>query len=144
MGGGDGGAAGCCCISAARTSVMTTTVSLVWARPNLPQSSALRPAPYTVTGSQNLDVMALVAGNHERDRAHTDRRAVRRAAAPPGVGVERAEQGERPSPHGAQLTDEIGERARVEPGDRHVGVLVESGQRRRVAAPDPQRAISHD
>ena len=89
-------------------------------------------------------MMALVSGDHEPERAHADRLAARRPAAPPRIGVERAQQRERRGPRGAQLPDEIGQRAAIELGDGDVGVLVESGQRRRVAARDAQRPVGHD
>ena len=88
--------------------------------------------------------MALVPGNHVRERADADRLAARDAAPAPGVGVERAQQRHGRRARGTELSEEISERAAVELGDRHIGVLVETGQRCGVAARDPQRAVRHD
>ena len=96
--------------------------------------------PFVVVGT----VMALVTGNDEGKRAHTDRLAARSTAPPPRVGVEGTEQGQRRGARGAQLAHQIGEGPRIELRDGDVGILVESGERRLVSARDPQGAIGHD
>src|SRR5258706_8331807 len=69
---------------------------------NLRLRSSLRHAAYFVAGTENLDVMAFVAGDHEADGAYTDGRAARGAAAAPGVGLERAQQRESGGSRGAE------------------------------------------
>src|SRR2546428_8179057 len=111
---GDGGGAAGCCSSVARTSVMTTTKSLVWAVTNLllqqlPRLLPLRYASHAVPRFQYFDMMALVSWNHEGEGAHADRLAAGGAATPPRVGIEPAQQGEGRRPPGAELADENGE-----------------------------------
>src|SRR6266516_7968485 len=87
----------------------------------------LADASDAVTGSEDLHVVPLVPGNHVRERADADRLAICRAAPEPGLRVKRPQECQRRCAGGAQLSDEIGERAVVELPDRYVGVLVESG-----------------
>src|SRR6266576_2773698 len=136
-GGGDGGAGGGagsavgCCNSAAKTNVVSTTSpclfgqqsTCVTASTPAPTDSACTPprptaAPavrpsfllsHAVARAQDVEVMALVTGNDEGKRAHTDRLAARSTAPPPRVGVEGTEQGQRRGARGAQLAHEIGE-----------------------------------
>src|SRR5258708_3072444 len=98
---------------------------------NLRLRSSLRhaaDAAYSVAGVQNLDVMAFVPGDHEGNRAYTDGLAARGAAAAPGVCVEGAQQREGRGSRGAEVSNEIGERPRVELGDGHRARPVESGR----------------
>ncbi len=81
--------------------------------------------------------MPLVARDHVGDRPDADRFTARRTAALPGVGIEGPQQRQRRGARGAQLTEQIGERARIELCDGHVRVFVESGERRLIAARDP-------
>src|SRR5213592_3757348 len=107
-------------------------------------SSSVTPRSDAVPRSENLHVMPFVAGNHVRDRPYAHRLAARGAAPSPCIAIECAQQGEGRRPGGAQLADEIGERAGVEPCNRDIRVLIESRQRRGIAARDPQRPVGHD
>src|SRR2546430_16337694 len=107
-------------------------------------SSSVTPRSDAVSRSENLYVMPSMPRNHVRDRPHADGLAARGAAPPPRIGIECAQQGERRRPGGAQVADEIGERAGVELCNRDIRVLIESRQRRGIAARDPQRPVGHD
>src|SRR5881296_3393451 len=84
-------------------------------------------ASNTISGSEYVDVMTLVARNHEGERTYADRLAARRTAPAPRFGVERAQEGQRRRARRAQFSDEIGERPAVEFCNRHVRVLIEPG-----------------
>src|SRR5439155_18988125 len=71
-------------------------------------------APDTVAGFENLDMMPLVPGDHECERADADRLAIRGAAPDPGIRVKCPQECQRRRACGAQFADEIDERARVE------------------------------
>src|SRR3989442_13852766 len=89
-------------------------------------SSSVTPRSDAVSRSENLYVMPFMPRNHVRDRPHAHRLAARRAAPPPRIGIECAQQGEGRRPGGAQLADEIGERAGGEVCNRDKRVLIES------------------
>src|SRR2546422_9553531 len=100
-------------------------------------SSSVTPCSDAVSRSENLYVMPFMPRNHVRDRPHAYRLAARGAAPSPCIGIECAQQGEGRRPGGAQLADEIGEPAGVEPCNPDIRVLIESRQRRGIAARDP-------
>src|ERR1051325_327289 len=89
-------------------------------------------------------VMQLVPGDVPGQAAHRCGVAGDGAAPQPRLVRERAEEREGRAPRERVVVDEIAQRQLLEARGGDAGVLVEAGQRARVAARDAQRAVGED
>src|SRR5690606_18570329 len=97
-----------------------------------------------VAAFEQAQVMASVPGGDVEERAGADGLSARDPDAAPALLVEPGEERQRLPAYRLKLVDEVTQRAAVEPGHFHVGVLIEGGQRSGVAPGDAQGAVGED
>src|SRR2546427_6223894 len=97
--------------------------------------------PHAIALDQDPAMVQLVPRDIPCEGANAGRLVVRDPAPDQRLLVHRLEQGDGGRAHQLVLENDVGERPRVETARRHVDILVEARERRRVPAPDAERAI---
>src|SRR5690606_16662686 len=93
---------------------------------------------------QELPVVQLVAGDDPGEGTDRNFVSARHPTPGPRLRGQAAEQGDRRIADRVELTAEVGERACTELRWRYVGVLIERGEGRRVAAGKSERTVDED